>query len=316
MSLSILIPTHNRSELLSRTLESLCAVTLPPSGPAGLEIVIIANACTDQTRAIVEQIAPTMPIPTRCVEEPTVGLNPARNRALAEARGEILAFLDDDVWVEPTWLIELLAIFDAQPADIVAGTVDLWWEAVERPAWLDTRSAHLLSCVNYGDQIIELTKPGQAVGANFAFRRRVTDHIGAFTVGLDRTGDTTLAGGDTDFLARALDAGHRMFYAPRAIVKHWVSPQRITPEYLGRVAYANGLARAFLRKNFSVPRALRTFIEHGFRLAVYTAVGGLTAIFGPQKAHIHNRIRLMTSRGNLTGAYRRLRHRSPSGAKR
>ena len=310
---SILIPTHNRSAVLLRTLESLRAMDLPPQFTDRLEVVIVANACTDQTVADVARVSQTMPFPVRCVEEPAVGANPARNRAIAEARGEIFAFLDDDVWVEKAWLTGLLEVFDSQPADLIAGTVNLWWEVVRRPEWMDTRSEHLLSCVNYGHDIIELFKPGQAVGANMAFRRRVVDKVGGFTIGLDRIGDVPLSGGDTDFLARALDAGFRMFYAPRAVVKHWVAPRRISIEYLSAVAYGNGLARAFLRKDFSSWTAFRLIVEHCFRVFAYFMMEPVFRIVGHKKAYIHERIRRKTSRGNIIGTWRRWLGRTPSG---
>src|SRR5579863_3364978 len=146
-SVSILIPTHNRSAILLRALESLRAVQVPPQ--TTVELLVIANGCTDRTRAAVDGIAAQMPFPTRVLDEPELGLNRARNRGLGAARGSIVAFLDDDVWVEPGWLAGLLEIFATRPADLVAGVVNLWWEAVPRPEWMTTRSEHLLSCVNY-----------------------------------------------------------------------------------------------------------------------------------------------------------------------
>lgn len=310
---SILIPTHNRSAILRRTLESLREMAVPPEVSA--EVIVVANACTDDTLAVVESMAPSMPFATRAIEESTVGLNPARNRAIREASGEILAFLDDDIWADKAWLAEIAATFERTGADILAGKVTLWWEAVERPAWMDTRSEHLLSCVDYGNEAIELKQPGLAVGANIAFRRRVPEKIGTFTAWLDRAGTLPLAGGDTDFLARALEAGFRMFYAPAAAVKHWVAPRRITLEYLSGVAYGAGLARAYLRRDFTTGRALRSILLHAFRASVYTATYAVGRMLGAKRWYIHHRIRQMTSRGNVTGAYRRWRNRTPTGEK-
>jgi glycosyltransferase involved in cell wall biosynthesis len=315
MLISILIPTHNRSAQLRRTLESLRSVAVPAGVRA--EIVVVANACTDDTVAVVnaESAANGGPFPTRVVEESNVGLNCARNRAMKEAAGDVLAFLDDDVWVETAWLAQMAELFETTPADIAAGTVTLWWEAVEKPAWMTTRSEHLLSCVKYGEEKIELTEPGLAVGANFAFRKTVPEKIGAFTTWLDRTGSLPLAGGDTEFLARALDAGFRMFYSPGAVVKHWVAPNRITPKYLGGVAYGAGLARSYLRKNFSAGQAFGAFFKHGFRIVSYAFLYGITRIICAKRTYIHLYIRLMTSRGNVRGAWLRWRKLTPAGKK-
>src|SRR5215213_8586848 len=102
LSVSILIPTHNRRDVLVRTIESLRQLRVPPG--VEVELVVVANACTDDTVAMVNCEAASMRIPISCVVEPEPGLSIARNRCIAQARHEILAFLDDDVWVEPGWL--------------------------------------------------------------------------------------------------------------------------------------------------------------------------------------------------------------------
>ncbi|MGC8625761.1 MAG: glycosyltransferase family 2 protein, partial [Phycisphaerae bacterium] len=116
---SIIIPTHDRAALLRQTLESLTQLVIPAD--KNVELLIIANACADQTRHICEAATPNMPMPLRCVVEPMPGASQARNRGLTEANGDILAFLDDDVAVDPHWLAGLLAVFEQYPADVVAG---------------------------------------------------------------------------------------------------------------------------------------------------------------------------------------------------
>ena len=310
-----MIPTHNRRVVLLRALQSLREMEIPPQLVDECEIVIVANACTDDTVAEIARVAPTMPCPMRCMEEPTIGVEVARNRALAEARGEILAFLDDDVWVDKSWLVGLLDVFESQPADLVAGAVNLWWETVQRPEWMYNRSEHLLSCVNYGSEVIELLTPGQAVGANLAIRRRVVEKIGGFLPGLGRWGNVPYGGEETELLRRALDAGFRMFYAPKAVLKHWVAPRQVTIEYLGAAAFGNGLARAFLWKDCSTMTALRVMVEHGFRVVVYLGMEPFLHMSGLKKACIHIRIRRETSLGNILGVWRRWRRLAPVGAR-
>ncbi len=301
---SILIPTHNRRDLLLRALESLRHIIIPPD--TTVELLIIANGCSDDTVASVSQIAPTMPFQTRCVIEPNLSLTHARNRAMAEAASDIFAFLDDDVWVEKNWLVGILDVFHSRPADIVAGPVELWWEAVERPAWLSKRSANLLSCVYHGEKIMELKKPGLALGANFAVRRTVYQSIGNFA-NLGRRGNEIIGGEETEFIARALAAGHRMFYAPDATIKHWVAPKRITLQYLSAAAYGNGLARSFIP--FNPARRSVTFYvtENAYRVAVYTYLEFCARFWHLRGAAIDYRIRRMTSYGVIVGAFRRYR---------
>jgi len=310
-SVSILIPTHNRADLLARALHSLGRIHLPENIP--VELLIIANACTDNTKAVVDDIAPTLPFSTRCIEEPEPGLNHARNRGLREATGNILAFLDDDVSVDATWLLGLLDVFQHYPADIVAGKVTLSWSDTPRPDWLDDRSAHLLSCVDHGARPIELRKPGLAVGANFAFHRHVTDSIGLFSKGLDRNRGLILGGGDTDFLTRALRAKHRMFYAPCASLHHHVSPHRATRNYLCAASYGNGLSRVFFQKHFPATSVLWIFFQQSYRAFIYTFLAYLSTLLFLRKAAIHHHIRRWYSLGMLLGTARRLRGRTAAG---
>lgn len=303
LSVSILIPTHNRCDILVRSIESLRQLTIPPL--TKVELVVVANGCTDDTVAKVEALQEAMPFSTRWVQEPKLGLNHARNRAVAEAKGNIIAFLDDDVWVEQGWLEGLLSVFNTKPADIVIGPVVLWWDAVEKPAWMDRRSEHLLSCLHYGPKAFELKQAGQGIGANMAMRREVIERVGLFKSGMDRMGDEILSGGDTDFLARALALGERMFYAPQAEIKHWVAPVRITMAYLHAAAYGNGLARPFLLPELSRGAALWIVLKAGLRAAGLRILEMLAMVCCCRKARIHHHIRRMMSWGNVVGAWRR-----------
>lgn len=302
--ISILIVTHNRSAILARTLDLLKKIDRPAS--AQLELIVVANVCTDDTVEMVRRIAPTMPYPTRCVEEKNIGVAYARNRALLESRGDLLVYVDDDVFVDRQWLSGLLQTFEQRPeADIVAGKLILCWDAVKRPDWMTSRSEYLLSCIDYGEEILELHRGGQAVTANFAMRRRVVDTIGKFSIGLGRTGDAVLAGEDTDFFARALRAGFRMFYTPAAGARHWVAPHRITSQYLGSAAYGNGLARPFLYPEFSLGFGLLQLAKYGFKYIVYTLITPECKMLG-KRVYINNLIRARTAKGIVRGTLRRL----------
>ncbi len=296
--ISIIIPTHNRAELLGQTLESISKLEIP-SGKT-VELLIIANACTDQSVAVCQAAEKNMPFDLRCVAEPQAGASHARNRALAEARGEILAFLDDDVWVEQQWLMGLMEVFDTKAADVVAGKVTLWWQAVEKPPWLTHRSEHLLSSVDYGQEVRELFTGGEAISANLAVRRCVLQDVSSFRTDLDRQGRTVLAGGDTYFITQSLKTGHRMFYAPRAAIRHWVTPERVTLPYLSRAAYANGLARIQMTDHLSAPKALKLIVENTLKFGLYSVIEIFCAAAGNQQGRINHRIRRMTSLGLLT----------------
>jgi glycosyltransferase involved in cell wall biosynthesis len=308
-SVSILIPTHDRGDILAITLESLSQVRMPPD--ADVELIVIANACTDDTVGVVERAKASMPFETRCVEEPKTGLNLARNRAISESRGAILAFLDDDVWVESDWLVELLSAFDRLPADIVGGRVTLWWKDVEPPAWLSRAMEGFLSANDRGERAREIQGPVGAIGANVAVHRRVFDRVGPFQPGLDRTGKEMLSGGEIELLIRAHDAGFRLWYVPEPSVRHWVAPHRATREYVCRVAFGNARSRVFLKARFG-PRQLARSLCGNTYLLLRHAMGEVVAILcrDQQEAMRHRTLRI-TGCGALVGVWQRLTGRSP-----
>jgi glycosyltransferase involved in cell wall biosynthesis len=242
--ISIMIATHNRAEILNRTLGSFCSLEIPEG--IELEVIIVPNGSNDNTVEIIEKKRKALPFTLRVYVEEQANLNLARNRCLQEAGGEILVFVDDDVWIEPGWLKGMMEVYNSREADLVAGRVMLWWESDVPPIWTSTAVERLLSQLNFGDDIIPLNKAGQVVGANFSFRRAVMKQIGNFAPGLDRAGQGLLSGGDSDFVRRALWAGFKLFYAPNMTVKHWIPIHRTSIDYLSRLAKSRGITQVAL----------------------------------------------------------------------
>src|SRR6202030_3038576 len=94
---TVALPTYNRAELLRQTLEGVTRQNYPAGE---FEILVIDNNSTDATAEVVASFAARSPAPRRVVETKQ-GLNHARNRAIDEARGEVIVFGDDDILVSP-----------------------------------------------------------------------------------------------------------------------------------------------------------------------------------------------------------------------
>lgn len=300
---SILIPTHNRSALLARSIESLLAMKVPPG--VEVELVVVANACSDDTLDVVASIAARAPWPVRAVAEPTPGLGVARNRACREAAFDILALLDDDIAADAGWLEALVDVYATTPADLVAGRIDLWWEAVERPEWLTPGMAKLLSCLDLGPSVVEMTVP-DAVGANFSFRRSVFDDFGPFRTDLDRVGRQLLGGGETYFVHQAMVGGRRLFYAPGAYVQHWVAPQRVGVPYLAGVSGANAYILQVMKQRYTAAQFARALAIGAGRVAGHTVLGPLAAVVGARGAAINSTVRRAIGIGQVRGAVTRV----------
>ena len=308
-TISILIPTHNRVDQLSRTLDSVSEQIVPDA--TDVELVIVANGCSDNTIAHVNTTARTFPFPLRCVDEPKLGLNAARNRGVREAKHEIVLFLDDDVAMSSGYLQSLVQVYEEENADIVGGKTELWWEVVGQPDWLPDELLNFLSCKDHGDKVCRMRKGTDLIGANFSFRKRVFEDIGPFKLGLDRTGDLLLGGGETEFLNRAFDSGYQAFYAPGCHVKHWVAPSRPTMNYLTGVAFGTAMSYIFARSSVSSWQAAKWSVYHCFHAAKHAVLEVVARVRRNRQHTAIHRVRRSTHCGYLNGIVLRLRGRSP-----
>ena len=111
LGISVAICTWNRCNLLARTLNCLADAARPPH--VALEVLIVNNACSDNTSAVVSSFDGRLPI--RETYESQSGVARARNRALLESTGSYVAFIDDDVLVEKQWLATLADLVTRYP---------------------------------------------------------------------------------------------------------------------------------------------------------------------------------------------------------
>ena len=217
---TVAVCTRDRASDLRICLDGLLALDYP-----ALDLVVIDNApATDATERLVRDHYPAV----RYVREPRPGLDWARNRAILECRGEILAYTDDDVVVDPHWVAALVDVFAADD-EVMAVT------GLVIPHELETDAQRLFETYGGFGRGFERrwyrAPAGRPVapihggsgkfgtGANMAFRRRLFDRIGGFDPALD-VGTVTNGGGDLEMFFRVLKTGHTLVYEPAALVRH------------------------------------------------------------------------------------------------
>jgi glycosyltransferase involved in cell wall biosynthesis len=243
--ISATICTHNRADYLDKALKSLSVQTLPA---ADFEVVVVDNASTDGTASLVESMKPSLPS-LRYVFEGSLGLSRARNAAIREARGDYIAFLDDDAVATSRWLESILTAFETvkpTPA-CVGGRIDPIWEG-PRPDWLADTLLGYLTIVNWSEKAMTLDPSRQYVaGANMAFSALALRNLGGFSPSLGRVGDKLLSAEELHVQRMLVAAGHQLHYEPQASVGHHVPAARLTQKWFLNRAYSEGLSTAVMR---------------------------------------------------------------------
>lgn len=239
-SVSVAVCTRDRSDDLAVCLKSLQELDYP-----ALELIVVDNASsTDATARLVRQFPGV-----RYIREPRPGLDWARNRAIAAARGEIIAFTDDDVVVDAGWVRALAEAFRSD-RHVMAVT------GLVVPYELETEAQLLFEQYRSfarGFDRVRAQTGGQSsasialryggtgrfgTGANMAFRRRVFDLLGPFDPCLG-AGTASRGGDDLEMFFRVLKCGHALIYEPRALVRH---RHRRTGEQLRRQIWDHGIS--------------------------------------------------------------------------
>jgi GT2 family glycosyltransferase len=173
------------------------------------------------------------------------GLSGARNTAIAEGRGDVVAFLDDDAVAGATWLAEVLAALGG--TDVLGvGTAALpGWPGEHRPAWFPPEFDWVVGC-SYGGLPTERSEVRNVIGAAMAFRREAFAFVGTFSDVVGRIGTTPTGCEETELCIRLRLArpGTRIMYLPDVAVRHRVTPERLRVSYFVRRCFGEGLSKA------------------------------------------------------------------------
>jgi glycosyltransferase involved in cell wall biosynthesis len=265
MTFTVILCTHNRCETLAKAMHSIAIQALPQS--VVWEVLVVDNNSTDRTREVVEEFCIREPGRFRYLFESRQGLSNARNAGIRNARGDIIAFMDDDATVEPTWLENLLTAFQDDECAGVGGRVLPEW-TTSPPRWLPVGSRHSLAPLVLFDLGTERHELKEApFGANMAYRKAMFDKYGSFRTDLGRQPGTLISGEDSEFGDRLLAAGEHLRYEPSAVVHHPVQQDRLTKKYF--LAWWFGKGRTQIR-GYGIPPGTITFL--GIPLYLYRRV--------------------------------------------
>jgi glucosyl-dolichyl phosphate glucuronosyltransferase len=234
---SVVICTYNRCEMLRITLASLTRQTVAPDR---FEVIVVDNASTDGTPAVVREAQGAFPEHTiRYIHEPQPGASVARNTGLANAVAPLVAFTDDDVKVPPTWLgraAELFERLEERPMCVGGKIVPFYTEPI--PEWFADR----YEIRSWGESARWLRTGEAFPGAHMIWDRAVLVDAGAFDARRGPKGDMLEMGEDTEVFKRIwrADPQARFYYDPTLVVAHWLPANKTRVGYRLRRHFARG----------------------------------------------------------------------------
>jgi glucosyl-dolichyl phosphate glucuronosyltransferase len=228
--------TEDRLEHIAAAVESVRGQSHP-----SFEIILVI----DNNPALYKRLTASLHdvVLTENAEEP--GLSGARNTGVAQARGEIIAFLDDDATADPDWLRYLDQAYAAPEVIGVGGmTVPRWQTA--RPRWFPEEFYWVVGC-NYTGMPASGQPVRNLLGANMSFRRRAFELVDGFRTGIGRTATGRPLGcEETEFCIRLgqVSPESRLTFEHRAVARHFVPDGRREFSYFVSRCYAEGMSKA------------------------------------------------------------------------
>lgn len=247
------------------------------------EVVLVV----DHEGALVEEARRRATLPTRLVVNPRPGMANARNFGLAQARGDVVVFLDDDAIAEPDWLARLLTHYRDDRVIGVGGRSVPEWEG-EPPRWLPEELYWVLGCT-YRGHPSEGGDVRNLLGNNMSFRTSTLRALGGFTLGRARYWQITSGTAEeTELCLRIRDVvpQARIIYEPHAMVRHLVPASRLRLGYLWQRALGEGVAKARLRRLHASNPAVLSHEVGYLRHLLFSFIPHTLRSRGAQSAHL------------------------------
>lgn len=264
MLVSIIVSTYRRADVLPEALVSLRQMELRDG--LAYEVLVIDNDPEESARGLVAaaQCEWSGPRALRYLHESRAGLSYVRNRGMEEARGEIIGFLDDDIFISRNWLLDMVDCFQRTGADCVGARTVVHWDGQPEPAVLACQDSLVNNAMPEDD--VEVRGDCLFGGGNMAIRRALVEEGFRFDHGLGRVGNVLLSGEDTEAIRRLRDGGKRLWFCGSAVMHHRTGGERLKAAYYVRRAYWMGLSYALVDrytrgKGFQIVSALLRLIK-------------------------------------------------------
>lgn len=239
--------TEARWDELGTAIDSLQNQSIPPD-----EIIIVI----DHNPTLLERVRAHFTGVVVIENTHQRGLSGARNSGIAVAKGDVIAFMDEDAVAAPNWIERLKAGY-ADPQTLgVGGAIEPMW-VTGRPTWFPNEFDWVVGCTYVG--MPETQAPiRNLIGCNMSFKREVFDTVGGFRDGIGRIGTLPVGCEETELCIRIKQHApdSQLLYDPAARVQHRVPAQRATWNYFRSRCYSEGISKALVARYVGTDSAL------------------------------------------------------------
>jgi glycosyltransferase involved in cell wall biosynthesis len=223
--ITVVICTYNRAELLATALQTLCQQMFEPSH---YEVIVVDNNSRDKTWLVSQEFCQRQPNIRYCLEL-RQGLSYARNRGWREAKGEYVAYIDDECKVPAQWLAVAKQIIDRLAPAVFGGPFFGYYRTAKPPWWKEDYGGF-----EYSDVARALTPSEHISGGNLVIQRTVLDKLGGFSPELGMSGQKLGYGEETELQnrLRATMPDQLIYYDPNLYLYHLVRPEKMNLRWI------------------------------------------------------------------------------------
>ncbi len=270
--ITVVICSYNRAAYIPLALQSMVEQTLVPSM---FEAIVVDNNSTDNTKEVCAKFIENNQLYNfTYITETSQGSSFARNTGAAIAKGKLLCFMDDDAIAEKYFLQNIINFYKNRDNGFALGGRIIPRYIPAEPKWMSYFVSSLVGNFDYAPQKTEFATGKYPLESNMIVCKKDFDAIGGFNVALPGVKGTLRIGGEgKDFFIRLKAIGVKVFYDPAIIVEHITEVNKLTPEYMYRVASGIGRGEAVRTKAISNLTFYKKIAEYLYKLCGSIAIG-------------------------------------------
>lgn len=263
--ISVVICTYNRAVYLPEALSSLYNQTI---GKNQFEVIVVNNNSTDNTEQVCKDfITSHADGQFYYTNEPQQGASYARNTGAALAKGDLLCFMDDDAIAKPDYLNLVLAFYQQHPDAGGLGGRIIPRYIPEEPKWMSHFVSSLVGNFDYSKDICVFSPNKYPLESNMIIKKSDFEQVKGFNTALPGVKGTLRIGGEgKEFFLKLKAIGKIIYYHPDVTVEHIVETQKLTPEYMYRVASGIGRGEKVRTLEISKSSYWLKIVEYLFKL--------------------------------------------------